>query len=161
VAGRPTTVQVELKDIHGTAEEAKADVMGVYDILFMMQKGEIPAAERPQLMATYFAGVLRAVRWGEGEAHGRGAALQYGYLKSKGAFQWDAARKRFRVDDAAMAAGIHDLVAEIVRRQSDGDYAGMKAFFDRYAHLDDDARTVISTLGDIPVDIGPVYPERV
>jgi hypothetical protein len=161
VAGRPTTVQVELKDIHGTAEEAKADVMGVYNILFMMQKGEIPAAEQPQLMATYFAGVLRAVRWGEGEAHGRGAALQYGYLKSKGAFQWDAARKRFRVDDAAMVAGIHDLVAEIVRRQGDGDYAGMKAFFDRYAHLDDDARTVISTLGDIPVDISPAYPERV
>lgn len=161
VNGRPTTVQAELKDIHGTAEEAKADVMGVYNILFMMQKGEIPASERPQLMATYFTGILRAVRWGEGDAHGRGAALQYGYLKSKGAFQWDAAQKRFRVDDAAMAAGVRDLVAEIVRRQGDGDYAGMTALFDRYAHLDDDARAVISTLSDIPVDIAPVYPDRV
>lgn len=161
VNGRPTTVQAELKDIHGTAEEAKADVMGVYNVLFMMQKGEIPAAERPQLMATYFTGILRAVRWGEGDAHGRGAALQYGYLKSKGAFQWDAAQKRFRVDDAAMAAGVRDLVGEIVRRQGDGDYAGMKALFDRYAHLDEPAKTVISTLGDIPVDIAPVYPDRI
>ena len=161
VNGRATSVQAELKDIHGTAEEAKADVMGIYNVLFMMQKGEIPAAERPRLMATYFTGVLRAVRWGEGDAHGRGAALQYGYLKSKGAFQWDAAQKRFRVDDAAMAAGIHDLVAEIVRRQGDGDYAGMVAFFDRYAHLDDNARSVISTLEDIPVDISPVYPDKI
>jgi hypothetical protein len=161
VNGRATTVQAELKDIHGTAEEAKADVMGVYNILFMMQKGQIPASERPQLMATYFTGILRAVRWGDGEAHGRGAALQYGYLKEKGAFKWDAAQQRFRVDDAAMAAGVHDLVAEIVRRQGDGDYAGMQALFDRYAHLDDNARAVISTLGDIPVDIAPVYPEKI
>jgi hypothetical protein len=161
VNGRPTTVQAELKDIHGTAEEAKADVMGAYNILFMMDKGQIPAAERPQLMATYMAGILRAARWGDQEAHGRGAALQYGYLKSKGAFQWDAAQKRFRVDDAAMAAGLRDLLAEIVKLQADGDYAGMNALFDRYAHLDDDARAVIATLGDIPVDIAPVYPEKV
>jgi hypothetical protein len=161
VNGRPTTVQAELKDIYGTSEEAKADVMGVSNVLLMMQKGEIPAAERPNLMATYLAGVIRAVRWGDGDAHGRGAALQYGYLKSKGAFRWDAAQKRFRVDDAAMAAGLRDLVAEIVRRQGDGDYAGMVSFFDRYAHLDDEARTVIATLKDIPVDIAPVYPEKI
>jgi len=161
VGGRATTVQAELKDIHGTAEEAKADVMGAYNVLFMMQKGLIPAADRPKMLATYFAGLLRAARWGDGDAHGRGAALQYGYLKSKGAFSWDAAQKRFRVDDAAMAAGIRDLVGEIVRRQGDGDYAGMVAFFDRYAHLDDDVRAVNATLGDIPVDIAPVYPDKV
>lgn len=161
VNGRATTVQAELKDINGTAEEAKADVMGAYNILYMMQKGEIPAAERPQLMATYFAGLLRAARWGEGEAHGRGAALQYGYMKSKGAFSWDPAQKRFRVDDAKMAAGIRALTAEIVKLQGDGDYAGMKALFDRYAHLDDNVRAVNATLADIPVDIAPVYPDKV
>ena len=161
VGGRSTTVQAELKDIHSTAEEAKADVMGAYNILFMMQKGQIPAAERPQLMATYFAGLIRAARWGDQEAHGRGAALQYGYLKTKGAFAWDEAQKRFRVDDKAMEAGIRDLTGEIVRLQGDGDYVGMKAFFDRYAHLDAPARAVIATLSDVPVDISPVYPDRI
>jgi hypothetical protein len=161
VNGRQTTVQAELKDIHGTAEEAKADVMGVYNVLFMMQKGEIPAAERPQLLATYMAGIIRAARWGDGDAHGRGAALQYGYLKAKGGFTWDAAQKRFRVNDEAMAAGIRDLVAEIVRRQGDGDYAGMVALFDQYAHLDEAARAVNATLTDVPVDIAPVYPDRI
>jgi hypothetical protein len=161
VNGRPTTVQAELKDIHSTAEEAKADVMGIYNVLFMMQKGEIPAAERPQLLATYFAGIIRAARWGDEDAHGRGAALQYGYLKAKGGFAWDPAQKRFRVNDDAMAAGIRDLVADIVRRQGDGDYAGMVALFDRYAHLDDEARAVTGTLGDIPVDIAPVYPDGI
>ncbi len=159
--GRKTTVSAEMKDIGGTAEEAKADVMGVYNILFMMQKGEIPQAERPKLFATYLTGIFRAVRWGDEEAHGRGAALQYGYLKSKGAFPWDADQKRFRVNEEAMANGIRDLVAEIVRRQGDGNYRGMVSLFDRYAHLDPEAKSVIATLKDIPVDIAPVYPEKI
>jgi hypothetical protein len=161
VGGRKTTVSAELKEIGGTAEEAKADVMGVYNLLFMMQKGEIPAAERSQLFATYMAGIFRAARWGDEEAHGRGAALQYGYLKTKGAFTWDAGAKRFRVNDQAMEAGLKDLTAELVRLQGDGNYAGMVAFFDRYAHLDAEAKGVVATLTDIPVDISPVYPDRI
>ena len=161
VGGRPTTVSAELKEIGGTAEEAKADVMGVYNILYMMDKGELPKAERSQLFATYMAGIFRAVRWGAGEAHGRGAALQYGYLKSKGAFTWDPAVKRYRVNEDAMQAGITSLVADLVKLQGDGDYAGMNAFFDRYAKLDPEAESVIATLKDIPVDIAPIYPDKI
>ncbi|WP_374655045.1 hypothetical protein [Phenylobacterium sp.] len=161
VDGRATTVTAELKEIGGTAEEAKADVMGVYNILFMMDKGELPKAERSQLFATYMAGIFRAVRWGAGEAHGRGAALQYGYLKEKGAFTWDAAAKRYRVNDDAMQAGITALVADLVKLQGNGDYAGMVAFFDRYAKLDPEAESVIATLKDIPVDIAPIYPDKI
>ncbi len=161
IDGRATTVTAELKDIGGTAEEAKADVMGAYNILFMMQKGELPAAEKPQLYATYLAGLFRAARWGDEEAHGRGAALQYGYLRSKGAVVWDPAQKKFRFDDAKMEAGIRDLTADIVRLQGDGDYAGMVAFFDKHAHLDAEAKQVIATLKDIPVDIAPRYPEKI
>jgi hypothetical protein len=161
VDGRATTVDAEMKEIGGTLEEAKADVMGVYNLMYLMQKGDIPAAERSQLFATYLAGVFRAVRWGDEEAHGRGAALQYGYLKAKGAFSYDTAAKRFRVNDEAMAAGIRDIVADIVRLQGNGDYKGAVAFFDRYAHLDDQAKGVIATLKDIPVDISPVYPAAI
>ncbi len=161
VDGKTTDKVVALKEIGGTAEEAKADVMGVYNIAFMMQKNELPATEANQLYATYFAGIFRAVRWGDQEAHGRGAALQYGYLKAKGAFAWDATAKRYRVDNARMAAGIRDLVAEIVKLQGDGDYSGMVALFDKYAHLDDQAKAVNETLKDIPVDITPVYPKSI
>jgi hypothetical protein len=161
VDGRATTVSAELKDIAGTAEEAKADVMGAYNILFMMDKGELPKAEREQLFASYMAGMFRAVRFGAGEAHGRGAALQYGYLKSKGAFTWDEKAQRYRVNNDAMQAGLTSLVAELVKLQGDGDYAGMTAFFDRYAKLDPQAEQVIASLKDIPVDIAPVYPDKI
>ncbi|TFI59062.1 hypothetical protein E2493_05925 [Sphingomonas parva] len=161
VGGRQTTVNAELKDVYSASEEAKADVMGVWNILYMMQRGELPAAEREQALATYVAGIFRAVRFGTDEAHGRGAAMQYSYLRDKGGFAWDAAARRFRVDYPKLEAGLRDLVAELVHLQGRGDYAGTKAFFERYAQLDGHARTVLAATAHIPTDIQPDYPERI
>ncbi|HEX8623875.1 MAG TPA: hypothetical protein VF782_02225 [Allosphingosinicella sp.] len=161
VGGRQTTVNAELKDVYSASEEAKADVMGLHNILYMMKRGELPAAEREQALATYFVGIFRAVRFGTDEAHGRGAALQYSYLKEKGAFSWDEGAGRFRVDYDRMEAGLRELVAELVRLQGNGDYAGTKAFFDRYARLDERARAVLAKTAHIPTDIQPVYPMKV
>jgi hypothetical protein len=161
LGGRQTTVNAELKDVYSASEEAKADVMGVYNILYMMDRGELPASEREEALATYFAGLFRAVRFGTDEAHGRGAALQYSYLKEKGAFAFDERAGRYRIDYGKMEAGIDRLVAELVRFQGNGDYAGTRAFFERYAMLDDTARAVLATTAHIPTDIQPDYPERV
>ncbi|PSJ43221.1 dipeptidyl-peptidase 3 family protein [Allosphingosinicella deserti] len=160
VGGRQTTVNAELKDVYSASEEAKADVMGVWNILYLMKRGEMPSAEREQMLATYFAGIFRAVRFGVDEAHGRGAAMQYSYLKDKGAFTWDGSVGRFRVDYARLEAGVRELVADLVRLQGNGDYEGTKAFFERYARLDDHAQAVLATTTHIPTDIQPDYPDR-
>ena len=60
-----------------------------------------------------------------------------------------------------MQAGLTSLLADLIKLQGDGDYAGMNAFFDKYAKLDPEAETVIATLKDIPVDIAPVYPDKI
>jgi hypothetical protein len=159
--GRQTTVNAELKDVYSASEEAKADVMGMHNILYMMQRGELPAAERDQAIATYFAGIFRAVRFGTDEAHGRGAAMQYSWLKEKGAFEWVASQQRFRVDFDKMERGIRELTALLVRFQGNGDYAGTKSFFDRYARLDEQARMALARTAAIPTDIQPIYPPRV
>ena len=161
VAGRKTTVDKELKELAGGLEEAKADVMGAWNILYMMDKGILPAAEKKQIRATYVAGLFRAMRFGVGEAHGRGAAMQYRFLREKGALAWDEQAKRFRIDEAKIDGAIRDLVGAIVRRQGDGDYAGVKAFLDKYGVIDPQAQQVISTMQDIPTDIRPVYPDRI
>lgn len=160
VDGRQTTVNAELRDQYSAIEEAKADVMGVWNILFMMEKGELPAAEADQLLATYFTGIFRAMRFGVEEAHGRGAAMQYGYLLDHGAFAWDAGAGRYRIDMARMRSGIRDLLHDMIVLQGNGDYAGTKAFLDRWAVLDGHARAAIASMAAIPVDIEPVYPDR-
>ena len=161
VGGRQTTVNEQLREVYSASEEAKADVMGLHNILYMMARGELPAAEREQALATYFAGIFRAVRFGIDEAHGRGAAVQYTYLREKGAFAWDAEARRFRIDYGRMESAIRDLTADLVRLQGNGDYEGTRAFFERYARLDGEARAVLAATAHIPTDIRPAYPSRI
>jgi hypothetical protein len=161
VGGRQTTVNAELKDQYSAIEESKADVMGAVNILYLMRRGELPLADREQLLASYMADVFRHLRFGTADAHGRGAAMQYGFLKERGGLAWDPSARRFRIDYDRLEAGLKGLVGELVRIEGDGDYAGAKAFLDRYGRLDPDAQAVIATMGHIPVDIQPVYPSRV
>jgi hypothetical protein len=161
VGGRETTVNAELKDQYSAVEESKADVMGAWNILYLMHRGELPIAEREQLLASYMADVFRHLRFGTADAHGRGAAMQYGFLREHGGLAWDPGARRFRLDYDKLEAAIPLLVAELVRFEGDGDYAGAKAFLDRYVGLDPEARAVIATMTHIPVDIQPVYPSRV
>jgi hypothetical protein len=161
VNGQKTTVDKALKDIASGFEEAKADVMGAYNVLFMMDKGVLPAAEKPQIRAAYVAGLFRAMRFGDTDAHGRGAAMQYRYIRDKGGIVWDAQAKRFRIDPAKLDAAIRDLVGDIVRLQATGDYAGTKAFLGKWAVMDAEAKQVTGGMGHIPVDIHPIYPDHV
>jgi hypothetical protein len=161
LGGRQTTVNAELKDQYSAIEESKADVMGAVNILYLMRRGELPLAERDQLLSSYMADVFRHLRFGTADAHGRGAAMQYNFLKERGGLAWDGSARRFRIDYDRLEAGLKALVAELVRIEGDGDYAGARAFLDRYGRLDPEAQSVIATMGHIPVDIQPVYPARV
>ncbi len=87
--------------------------------------------------------------------------MQYRFLRDKGAIEWDEGAKRFRVVPAKMKDAIAALVREIVVRQGDGDYEGTKAFLDKWAVIDPQAQTVIDSMQAIPVDIRPIYPDRI
>ena len=161
VDGRQTTVDRELKEIGSGFEEAKADVMGAYNVMYMMDQGVLPKAEKPQIRASYVAGMFRAMRFGATEAHGQGAAMQYRYLRDKGGIVWDEAAQRFRIVPDKLDAGIRDLVGDIVRLQATGDYEGTKAFYAKWGVIDAEGERVIASLQHIPTDIRPIYPDRI
>ena len=158
--GEETTVGAELKELYSGIEEGKADVMGAYNVLYMMERGDFPITEKENFLATYFVGLFRSMRFGVNAAHGKGAAFQYSYFREAGAFEWDAERERFLLDFAALEQAISDLTRDIVVLQGDGDYDAAKAFLDKYAKLDTEARAVIASLTVLPVDIQPVYSDR-
>ena len=158
--GEETTVGAELKELYTGTEEGKADVLGAYNILFMMERGEMPVAEKENFLATYFVGLFRAMRFGINEAHGKGAAFQYSYFKEAGAFAWDETEEKFRLDFDALEQAISDLTRDIIIVQGDGNYDAAKAFLDKYASLDENADAVIASLTHLPVDIQPQYKTR-
>jgi Peptidase family M49 len=156
VDGRKTEVRLELKELYSTLEEAKADVMGVYDILALVERGEMPADLRRTLEPTYVAGLFRAARFGLTEAHGQGVVSQFNYLMAKGALAVDAAN-RFHAVPEKFPGAIRDLLAEMLTLQAKGDYAGTRKFLDTYGKATPSLVAAVARLGGVPVDIRPIY----
>ena len=156
VDGRKTEVRLELKELFSTLEEAKADVMGVYNILALIEQGEMPAALRQSLEPTYVAGLFRSARFGVDEAHGQGVVAQFNYLMQKGALVTDANGRVHAVSEKFPAA-MRDLLHDMLALQARGDYNGTKQFLDTYGKPTQAMRDAIGRLNTVPVDIKPEY----
>lgn len=156
VDGRETEVRLELKELYGTLEEAKADVMGVYDIMALAEKDEVDPIVADTLHATYVAGLFRSARFGVHEAHGQGVVSQFNYLLEKGALEVDD-EGRFRAVPELFAGAIESLLSEMLMLQARGDYAGTSDFLGKYGVATPELLKAIDRLADVPVDIRPIY----
>ncbi|HET6345773.1 MAG TPA: hypothetical protein VFH51_12630, partial [Myxococcota bacterium] len=158
VGGRKTEARLELKELYTALEEAKADVMGVYNILALIDQGEMPASLRQSLEPTYVAGLFRAARFGVDEAHGQGVVAQFNYLVQKGALSVGADGRVHAVSEKFPGA-IRDLLHDMLMLQARGDYAATKTFLDTYGKPTQGMRDAIANLNkSVPVDIRPIYP---
>lgn len=156
VDGRKTEVRLELKELYSTLEEAKADVMGVYDILALVERGEMPAELRRTLEPTYVAGLFRSARFGLQEAHGQGVVSQFNYLMEKGALAVDASN-HFHAVPEKFPGAIRALLAEMLTLQAKGDYAGTRKFLETYGKASPSLVAAVARLSGVPVDIRPLY----
>jgi hypothetical protein len=155
--GKRVEVRIPLKELFSTVEECKADVLGVWNLLYAQQHGLVTAFNDRQLLATYAGLMFRSTRFGVGEAHGRGTAIQWNWLREKGAVT-PIASGRFTVDFARSRDAVRDLATELLTIEATGDYARAKALLDRYGKETPEMAAVNATLNDIPVDITPVFP---
>ena len=155
--GERTDVRFLLKDTYSTIEEAKADVLGVWNILYAQKEKLLTAFDERQLFATYAGLHFRSMRFGLDEAHGRGTAIQWNWLREKGAIV-PAAGGTFGVDFAKMREGIRSLSNEILMIQATGDYERAKLLLAKYGTSTPEIESVTARLTDIPVDITPVFP---
>ena len=80
VNGRDTEVKKELKETYSTLEECKADILGIYNNIYMVEKGVFLETFAKETHVNFLAARFRSVRFGLGEAHGGGNAIIYNYL---------------------------------------------------------------------------------
>ncbi len=158
VDGRQVEVRIALGNTYSALEEAKADVMGAYNVLFMIERGEFEKSFRAELLVSYFAGLFRSTRFGVAEAHGKGAALQINRFLEDGAAKVDAATGRFAVDLPRLEASITKLVYDICMLQHAGDKTGTERILGVYGGVSPAMARALGDLGDIPIDIRPIYP---
>jgi len=155
--GRKVEVRLAIGPAYSALEECKADVMGAYNILYMIDEGELPKDFREKLLVSYFGGLFRSVRFGVAEAHGRGAAVQINRYLETGAVKLGP-KGNFQIDFAKLEQSISDLVHDLVMLQHEGDRAAAEAFLDEYGKQSEAMTKALAKLDGIPVDIRPVYP---
>ncbi|MBN2431037.1 MAG: peptidase [Acidobacteria bacterium] len=154
--GKPTTVSAELKELYPPLEECKADIVGVWNCLFLADKGILPQRERKQF-TTYLAGIFRSVRFGMGSAHGKGMVIQYNFLKEKGGLVFDPRTRRYGVNFDKIGEAVRELTRHVLLIQAEADYAKAKRFVEKYGRVPVEITATLAELEDIPVDIRPIY----
>lgn len=155
--GEKTTVNKMLADTYSTIEEAKADVCGNYNVQFLIDRGVFPKELEQSLYVTYLGGMFRSVRFGIESAHARANMIQFNYLMAKGAFQFDEQTQKFRVDQAKVKDAIKDLANLLLTIQAEGNYQAAKNLINDYGVMTESMQSALDKLGDIPVDIRPIY----
>ena len=157
IDGRDTEVRLELKELYSAFEEAKADVLGVYDIYALVESGVMSREILDSLPWTYTAGMFRTTRFGVAEAHGLGMVLQANFLLEKGAVELTE-DGRFRPVPELFEETFRDLAHELLMIQALGDYDAALEMVERYGTVHPAMAAAIESLTDLPVDVDPFYP---
>ncbi len=119
------TVRSALKDHASALEEEKADVVGLYMVKQLYDRGELTDGSIEDNYTTFLAGLFRSVRFGAADAHGKANMVTFNFFRDQGAFARDDATGKYRVDYAAMGKAVDALAAVILQLQGEGDYEGV------------------------------------
>jgi hypothetical protein len=119
------TVRSALKDHTSALEEEKADVVGLYMVKQLYDRGDLTDGSVEDNYTTFLAGLFRSVRFGAADAHGKANMVTFNFFRDRGAFARDGATGKYRVDYAAMGQAVDALAAVILQLQGEGDYDGV------------------------------------
>ena len=157
VDGRDTEVKKELKETYSTIEECKADILGMFNNMLMIEKGVYPESFENETWVTFLAGTFRSMRFGINEAHGGGNAIIYNYLLEKGAYIYDESTKKVKVNFETIYPVLKELANKVLMIQAEGNYDGAKKLIKDYVVESPSMETLIKKLEVLPVDIKPVF----
>lgn len=155
--GAESTVRKELKNLYSIIEECKADTLGIYNNVHLIDQGLYPKDFTSVLWPTYLAGIFRSVRFGINEAHGGGNVIQFNYLLDKGGFTYDAQTGLFGVDSTKIEKALKDLAHDLLMIEARGDYKAAKDFVTKYRVMRPELESALKRLDAVPVDIKPAF----
>jgi hypothetical protein len=147
------TVRDNLKELSSGIEEGKADVLGLYMITKLHEKGEL-SGSLEDYYTTFLAGIFRSVRFGAASAHGEANMVRFNFFADRGAFTRDA-NGQYRVDMPKMRKAVDELSATLLKLQGDGDYAGVQKLIGELGVIRPQLAEDLARLkrSNIPVDV--------
>ena len=148
------TVRGALKEHASALEEGKADILGLYMVQSLLEKGEITEGALEDYYVTFMAGIFRSVRFGASSAHGKANMIRFNFFAQQGAFE-KTEDGLYRVNMEKMGAAVEALSELILTLQGDGDYDGVAELVETMGVIKPGLASDLARLeaASIPVDI--------
>jgi hypothetical protein len=102
-------------------EEAKADILGLFMVMKLIERGEITNITKEDAIVTYIAGILRSVRFGAASSHGKANMMCFNYFEKAEAFTRDE-KGQYVVDFGMAFQAMNDWAALIIETQGTGNF---------------------------------------
>jgi hypothetical protein len=157
---RTSSGKVDIREAIGPIfsglEEAKADVVGMFGLKWLIDHDVLPKNKLEEYYASYIAGIFRTVRFGVAEAHSRGEMMEFNYLSERGAIKRESSG-RYAIDYALMPAALADLAKELLEIEATGDRQRAENWFKKYGAMPAELQAELKSAASVPVDIDPIF----
>lgn len=148
------TVRQALKENASAIEEGKADILGLWLMTRLHERGELEA-DLADAYVTFVASIFRSIRFGASSAHGVSNLVRFNYFLNQGAVARDPSAGTYRVDIDKTRAAAASLSEMILRLQGDGDHAGAARLIQELGTIRPDLQADLDRVAaaGIPVDV--------
>lgn len=147
-------IRKALKEQYSAWEEGKADVVGLWMVSWLIEKGELTGITIEDAYVTYMAGLIRSVRFGAAEAHGKANMMCFNFFEDKKAFSQNA-DGTFKVDIEKTRQAVNEWSAFILSIEGEGDYTKAVEYMKENGKVRPDLQAGLDKLktANIPKDI--------
>jgi hypothetical protein len=155
-SGDKVDIRAAIGPIYGGLEEAKADVVGMFALKWLVDHGFLPKDKLKGYYASYLAGNFRTLRFGAAEAHGQAEMMEFNYYMEHGGVRRLASGK-YEVDYDKIPGQIEDLSKELLEIEATGDRGRAEEWFKKYDVIPAELQQSLSKAVSVPVDVDPLF----
>ncbi len=123
------TVRHALKEKFAAIEEGKADILGLYLVTKLNERGVFTETDLMDNYVTFMAGIFRSVRFGASSAHGMANMLRFSFFLKKEAFTRHN-DGTYSINLEKMKEASKELTQKILKLQGDGNYDEVSSWID-------------------------------
>jgi hypothetical protein len=152
-------VKDALKEQDSWLEEGKADVLGLYMVTSLFKQGQLQG-DIKDYYTTYMAGLLRSVRFGASDAHGKANMQCFNFFKSKGAFI-RTQEGTYKIDYDKFGLAMIDLSRLILTLQGNGDRLAVEKAQKENAVISTELQNDLNRLSKLGIPVDLVFEQGV
>ncbi len=153
------SVRESLKEHASALEEGKADILGLYMITQLHEKGEIEG-DMKEYFTTFMASIFRSVRFGASSAHGKANMIRFNYFLEQGALKRND-NGYYTIDYNNMISAMNSLSSIIITLQGNGDYESVANLVTEKAKIEEVLKSDLDRLAELGIPVDVVFEQGV